>query len=107
MKRGELVRYLRMAAFLRIPRGVDWDCDFDEEEADEEEEEGDDEEEERIFFVGCSRAAKRLVISYSGYNPSRFLYSRLKKGLTNCKGDTENDRNISVVAGIGIRASRV
>jgi len=33
---------------------------------------GELEEEKRIFFVGCSRAAKRLVISYSG-PPSQFL----------------------------------
>jgi len=33
---------------------------------------GDLDEEKRIFFVACSRAAKRLYISYSG-TPSRFI----------------------------------
>lgn len=41
---------------------------------------GDLEEEKRIWFVGCSRAAKRLFISYSGA-PSRFLAPFLQDAL--------------------------
>ncbi len=38
---------------------------------------GDPEEEQRIFFVACSRAAKRLVVSASGV-PSPFIKDRIK-----------------------------
>jgi DNA helicase-2/ATP-dependent DNA helicase PcrA len=39
---------------------------------------GDPEEEKRIFFVACSRAAERLVVSANGV-PSEFIKSRIPK----------------------------